>query len=89
MREQRLVEADQRLDAVDDELVERAQHPPARVLAVDAVDDELRDHRVVQRRDLAARRRRRSRRARRARRLVVAVIVPGAGQEAVARRPPR
>ena len=29
------------------ELVERAQHPPARVLAVDAVHDQLRDHRVV------------------------------------------
>ena len=64
MRQQRLVEADQRLDAADRELVERAQHPPARMLAIDAVHDELRDHRVVQRRDLACRRRRRSRRGR-------------------------
>src|SRR5262249_14637708 len=54
VREQRLVEADQRLDAADDELVECAQHAPARVLAADAVHDELRDHRVVERRDLAS-----------------------------------
>ena len=50
VREQRLVEAEQRLRALDHELVERAQHPPPRVLAVDAVHDELRDHRVVERR---------------------------------------
>jgi hypothetical protein len=48
------VERHERLDSVDRELVERAQHPPPRVLAVDAVHDELPDHRVVQRRDLAA-----------------------------------
>jgi hypothetical protein len=54
MREQRLVEADQCLHAFDDELVERAQHPPARMLAVDAVHEELRNHRVVERRDLTA-----------------------------------
>ena len=54
MRQQRLVEADQRLHALDDVLVERPQHPPPRVLTIDPVDDELRDHRVVQRRDLAA-----------------------------------
>ena len=48
------MEAEQRRDAADLELLERAQHAPARVLAVGAVDDELRDHRVVERRDLAA-----------------------------------
>ena len=52
MCEQRLVKADERLDAADCELVERAQHPPARVVAIDAVNDELGDHRVVQLRDL-------------------------------------
>ena len=54
VREERLVEADQRRRAVDHELVERAQHAAARVLAIGAVHDELRDHRVVERRDLAA-----------------------------------
>ena len=48
------MEADKSLHAIDDELVERAQHPAARVLAVDSVHDQLRDHRVVQRGDLAA-----------------------------------
>ncbi len=33
---------------------ERAQHPPPRVLAVDVVDDQLRDHRVVEIGDLVA-----------------------------------
>ena len=42
------------LDAADLELVERAQHPVARVLAVDAVHDQLRDHRVVELRDRRA-----------------------------------
>jgi hypothetical protein len=41
------VEAEQRFRACDHEFVERAKHPHARVLAVDAVHDELRDHRVV------------------------------------------
>jgi hypothetical protein len=54
MRQQSLVEPDQRLDSVDLELVERTQHPPPRLLAVAAEHDELRDHRVVQRRDLTA-----------------------------------
>ena len=53
-REQRAVEAEQRRHAADLELVERAQHPAPRVLAVDAVHDQLRDHRVVERRDLRA-----------------------------------
>ena len=52
--EQRLVEAEERLDTFDLELAERAQHPPPRVFPVDVAHDELRDHRVVERRDLAA-----------------------------------
>src|SRR2546423_665060 len=39
---------------LDPELVERAQHPPPRVLAVDAVDDELGHQRVVGAGDLVA-----------------------------------
>ena len=54
MREQRAVEAEQRRQAADLELVERAQHPHPGVLAVDAVDDQLRDHRVVEAADLGA-----------------------------------
>ena len=46
--EQRAVEAEQRRRAAELELVERAQHPHPRVLAIDAVDDQLRDHRVVE-----------------------------------------
>ena len=52
--EQRPVETEQRRDSADLVLVERAQHPPPRVLAVDAVHDELRDQRVVEADDLAA-----------------------------------
>src|SRR5581483_2221396 len=48
MREQRAVEADERLDAADLELRERPQHPASRVRAVDVVHGQLRDHRVVQ-----------------------------------------
>ena len=40
--------------AVDDELLERAQHPSPGVLAVDVVHDELRDERVVEARDLVS-----------------------------------
>ena len=47
--EQRAVEADERPRPLDVELAERAQHPPARVLPVAAVDDQLGDHRVVER----------------------------------------
>ena len=52
VREERLVEADQRLHAADLELAERAEHAPDRVLAVGAANDQLGDHRVVERRDL-------------------------------------
>ena len=48
------MEADEGLDAADLELVERAEHAPPRVLAVDAVHDQLRDHRVVEPADLRA-----------------------------------
>ena len=48
------MEAEQGRHASDLELVERAQHPHAGVLAVDAVDDQLRDHRVVEAGDLGA-----------------------------------
>ena len=46
------MEPEQGRRSVDDELVERAQHPAAGVLTVDVVDDELRDERVVEVRDL-------------------------------------
>ena len=49
------MEAEQRLRPLDDELLERPQHAPPRVLAVDVVDDQLRDHRVVELRDLVSR----------------------------------
>src|SRR5918992_3951427 len=52
MRQKGPVESEQRRDALDRVLVERAQHAPPRVLAVTAVYAELRDHRVVERGDL-------------------------------------
>ena len=54
LREQRRVEADQRRRALDPELGERAQHPLPRRLAIRVVDDQLRDHRVVEARDLVS-----------------------------------
>ena len=63
-RQQRLVERDQRLQALDLVLAQRAQHALRGLLAVGVPDDQLGDHRVVHRRDLAARARRPSRRAR-------------------------
>src|SRR3954451_9574272 len=49
------VERDQRLDrALELELLERADHAMGGLLAVDVPDDQLRDHRVVDRGDLAA-----------------------------------
>ena len=50
--EERAVEAEQGRHAADPELLERTQHPAPGVLPVDPVDDQLRDHRVVERRDL-------------------------------------
>ncbi len=53
--EQGLMEPDQRRHTVDLVLAERAQHPVSRVLAVDAVNAQLGDERVVEPDDLAAR----------------------------------
>ena len=53
--EQRAMEPHERLHALDLELGERTEHPAPRMLTVDVVDDQLRDHRVVQRRDLGSR----------------------------------
>src|SRR5262249_38894067 len=54
--EQRAVEAEQCREALDVVLVQRAQHPPPRVLTVDTVDDKLGDQRVVEADDLAPKR---------------------------------
>ena len=53
--EDRLVEGDQRGQAADLVLAERAQHAPGRLLAVDVPDDQLGHHRVVHRRHLGPR----------------------------------
>ena len=54
MLEQRAMEAEQRRRPFDAELGERAKHPRDRPLAVDVVDDQLGDHRVVEVADLVA-----------------------------------
>src|SRR6266550_9440190 len=81
--EQRPVETKQRRDAADLVLVERAQHPPPGVLAVDALHDELRDQWVVEADDLAAGSNPRVDPDARAPRLPVARDPPGSGQKAV------
>ena len=48
------MEPEQRLHAADLVLVQRAQHSPPRMLAVDAVDDQLGHERVVEPGDLGA-----------------------------------
>ena len=48
------MERDQRRQALDLVLAQRAQHPPRGLLAVGVPDDQLGHHRVVHRRDLAA-----------------------------------
>jgi hypothetical protein len=83
--EQRAVEAEQRRDPADLVLLERAQHASARVLAVDAVDDQLRDERVVEPRNLGARGDSGVDAHARPRRLAVARDPPGRRQEAVGR----
>src|SRR5215212_360430 len=85
VREERAVEPQQRLYAADLVLVERPEHPPARVVAVDAVHDELRDHRVVHRRDLTPAGDARVDADPRARRLAVARDPPRRRKEAVGR----
>src|SRR5438874_13343685 len=52
MVEKGSVEADPRRDPADLELLEGAKHAPARVLAVDAVDDQRRHERAVEPGDL-------------------------------------
>ena len=54
--QKRAVEAQQRRDAADLVLVERAEHSLARMLPVDAVHDQLRDQGVVQAGHIRARR---------------------------------
>src|ERR671927_1197553 len=85
MVEERPVEADQRRDPADLELLEGAKHAPARVLAVDAVDDQLRHERVVEPGDLRPRGHSRVDANPRTRRLAVSRDPPRAGQEAVGR----
>ena len=48
MLEEREVEADEGRRALDPELGERSQHPRDGALAIHVVDDQLRDHRVVE-----------------------------------------
>jgi hypothetical protein len=55
MLEQREMKPDQRGDPADLELAEGAQHPPPRVFAIDVVNAQLGDHRVVETADLAPR----------------------------------
>src|SRR5438067_1395487 len=81
--EQCLVEAEQRRNASDLVFAQGAQHPPPRVLAVDPVDDELRDQGVVKADYLAARGHPRIDPDARTRRLPVTRDPPWAGQKAV------
>ena len=83
--EQRPVEAEQGRDAANLELVERAQHAPTRVLAIDSVDDDLRHERVVEAGDLRAGYDPGVHANPRTRRLAVARDPPGCGQKAVGR----
>src|SRR5262249_56085707 len=55
MPEQRLVEPEQRLDAADLELTQRAEHATPRRLTIDVVDDQLCDQWVEEAADLRAR----------------------------------
>src|SRR5438105_12998313 len=83
MAEKGSVEADQRRDPADLELLEGAKHASARVLAVDAVDDQLRHERVVEPGDLRPGGHPRVDADPRTRRLAVARDPPRARQEAV------
>jgi len=82
MREQRLVEAEQRRDPGELELTERAQHAPPRPFAVDVVHDQLRDQRVEERGHLRPGGYARVDPYARPRRLPVARDPPGRGQKA-------
>src|SRR5215211_2025708 len=83
MLEQGAVEAQQSGEAADLVLVERPEHAPASVLAVDAVDDQLRHERVVEPGDLGAGRDPGVDAHARTGRLAVARDPPGGRQEAV------
>ena len=79
--QQRVVERDQGLQALDLVLRQRAEHPRRGLLAVGVPDDELAHHRVVHRRDLAAGTDARVDAHARARRLAVGADPPGRGGE--------
>src|SRR5437762_1229200 len=83
--EEGLVEAEQRRDAADLVLAQRAEHPVARVLSIDAVHDQLRDERVVERGNVRARDDPGVHPHARSSRLAVARDPPGTGQKAVGR----
>ena len=76
------MKAEQRLDAADLELLERTEHAPPRVLAVDPVDYELREQRIVERRHLDPCLHAGVHPHSRPSRLAVARDPPGSGQEA-------
>ena len=80
------MERDQRRDAADLVLVERAQHARGRGLAVDVPHDQLGDHRVVHRGDLGARLDAGVDPHARARRLAVGGDPPRGGGELLVRR---
>ena len=83
--EERAVEAEQRRDAANLELVECPEHPPPRMLAVHALDDQLRNERVVERGNLGTCGHAGIDPHPRAARLPVARDPPGAGKKAVGR----
>jgi len=83
--EQSAMEAKERRDAADLEFAESSKHSTPRVLAIDPLDDQLRDERVVERRDLRARGHPGVDPHPRPARLPIARDPPRAGQEAVGR----
>src|SRR2546423_8359699 len=85
MVEERPVEADQGRDPADLELLEGAKHAPPRVVAIDAVDDQLRHEWVVEPGDLRPSGHSRVDANPRTRRLAIARDPPGPRQEAVGR----
>src|SRR4051794_6425179 len=81
----RLVERDEGLEVLDHVLAERPEHASCGLLAVGVPDDELRDHRVVHGRDLAARADARVDADARAARLDVVADRPRRGREVLRR----
>src|SRR2546423_7974426 len=82
MTQESAMEPEQRLHAPDLELVERPEHPHPSMLAVDALHDQLRDHRVVEIGDLRTVAHARVDAYARPTRLPVARDPPGAWEEA-------